>query len=107
MIKNSIKIWINFSAISSVITTLWLMIWLAFGSESRIIVIWWILTIAIADALSDALWIHVSEELKNQNSKDVRLSTIITFFAKFLFATSFIIPLLLLSLHTAILVSMI
>lgn len=101
------KTGINFGAISGVITTLWLMIGLAFGSESRIIVIWWILTIAIADALSDALWIHVSEEAKDKTSKHIWLATIITFLAKFLFAISFIIPLLLLSLHAAIFVSIV
>lgn len=105
--RNSVKTWINFGAISGVITTLWLMIWLAFGSESKIIVIWWILTIAVADALSDALWIHISEESKKQKSKDIWISTITTFFAKFIFAISFIIPLLFLSLHHAIFVSMI
>ncbi len=103
--KDSIKTWLNFGAISGVITTLWLMVWLAFASESYMIVIGWILTIAIADSLSDALWIHVSEESKNQNNKEVWVATIITFVAKFLFAMSFIIPILIFSLHTAVLVS--
>ena len=103
--KDSIKTWLNFGAISGVITTLWLMVGLAFGSGSDVIVIGGILTIAIADSMSDALWIHVSEESKNQKNKEVWLATIITFVTKFLFAISFIVPLLIFSLQTAVLVS--
>ena len=48
-----------------VITTLGLIVGLHSGTHSRAIVIGGILTIAIADAMSDALGIHVSEESKN------------------------------------------
>ncbi len=67
-----------------------------------------ILTIAIADAFSDALGIHVSEEAVNTHTtKQIWVATIATFLTKFLFAMTFIVPVLLLALSTAIVVSLI
>jgi vacuolar iron transporter family protein len=46
-----------------------------------------ILTIAIADAFSDAFGIHISEEAENKHTaKEIWTATISTFLAKFLFA---------------------
>lgn len=103
--KNSLKTGFNFWATSWIITTLGLMVWLAFGSQSDVLVIWWILTIAIADSLSDALGIHISEESKNQSHKSIWLSTIATFLTKFIFTLSFIVPILFFSLKTAVIIS--
>jgi len=65
-----------------------------------------ILTIAIADAFSDALGIHISEEAENKHTaREIWESTISTFLSKFLFALTFIVPILLLELSTAIIVS--
>jgi VIT1/CCC1 family predicted Fe2+/Mn2+ transporter len=65
-----------------------------------------ILTIAIADAFSDALGIHVSEEAENvHTSKEIWESTLVTFGAKFLFALTFLVPVLILDLSNAIIVS--
>jgi VIT1/CCC1 family predicted Fe2+/Mn2+ transporter len=70
------------------------------------VVIGGILIIAIADAFSDALGIHMSEESENRHStKEIWESTIATFIAKFIFSSTFIIPLLLFPLNTAIVVS--
>ncbi|TKS61160.1 MAG: membrane protein [Nitrospira sp.] len=63
--KASWKTGLSFGLTSGVITTLGLMVGLHSGTHSRAIVIGGILTIAIADAMSDALGIHVSEESKN------------------------------------------
>jgi VIT1/CCC1 family predicted Fe2+/Mn2+ transporter len=64
--------------------------------------------IAIADAFSDALGIHVSEESENTHSEvEIWESTVATFLTKFTFAVSFIAPILLFSLSTAILISVI
>lgn len=66
------------------------------------------MTVAIADALSDALGIHISEEAENKHTaKEVWESTISTFSFKFIFALTFIIPIILLRLSTAIMVSVI
>ncbi len=105
--KNSLKTGFNFWATSWIITTLGLMVWLAFGSGSSVLVIGWVLTIAVADSLSDALGIHISEESKNQSHKAVWMSTIATFLTKFIFTMSFIIPVLFFSLRTAVIISIV
>ena len=72
------------------------------------VVIGGILVIAVADSLSDALGIHISEEATHK--KETRAtweSTISTFLFKFIFALSFVIPVLLLDLQKAIIVSII
>jgi len=67
-----------------------------------------ILIIAIADAFSDALGIHISEESENKHiTKEIWQSTISTFISKFVFTLTFIIPVSLLELSTAIVVSII
>lgn len=108
MLKHSFKTGLSFGATSGIITTLGLMVGLHSGTHSKIVVVGGILTIAIADAFSDALGIHISEESENKHSrKEIWESTIMTFFAKFLFALTFIIPVLILHLTTAIIVSII
>jgi VIT1/CCC1 family predicted Fe2+/Mn2+ transporter len=77
------------------------------GTHSKIAVAGGILTIAIADAFSDALGIHVSQESQNRNStKDIWESTISTFLSKFIFALTFLVPILLLDLSKAIFISL-
>jgi VIT1/CCC1 family predicted Fe2+/Mn2+ transporter len=106
MTKHSIKAGVSFGLTSGIITTLGLMVGLNAGTKSKLVVISGILIIAIADALSDALGIHISEESKNTHStKEIWEATIATLVAKFVFAASFIIPLLLFPLITAIVVS--
>jgi len=57
------------------------------------IVLGGIFTIAIADAFSDALGIHISKEFENAHSvKEIWGATISTFLAKFLFAMTFVVP---------------
>ena len=68
-LKHSIKIGVNFGLTSGIITTLGLMVGLHAGTNSRMIVIGGIVTIAIADAFSDALGIHVSEESENMHGE--------------------------------------
>lgn len=104
--KRSLKIGISFGLTSGVITTLGLMVGLHAGTHSRLVVLGGILTIAIADAFSDALGIHISEESKNVHThKHVWAATVSTFLSKLLFALTFVIPVLLFELSTAILVS--
>ncbi len=106
--KHSLKIGLSFGLTSGIITTLGLMVGLHSGTHSRLVVIGGILTIAIADAFSDALGIHISEESENKHTaREIWESTLYTFFFKFVFALIFIIPVLLLELSTAIVVSVI
>ncbi len=98
---------VTFGLTSAVITTLGLMVGLHSGTHSRIIVLGGILTIAIADAFSDALGIHVSEESENVHTiKQVWVATLATFLAKFIFALTFAVPIILLPLSSAIIVNL-
>ena len=108
MMKHSVRVGLSFGVTSGIITTLGLMVGLHSGTHSELVVIGGILTIAIADAFSDALGIHVSEEAENRHvSREIWEATISTFFFKFIFALSFLIPMLLFDLTRAILVSII
>lgn len=101
----SIKKGFNFGLTSGVITTLGLIIGLHSGTQSDVIVMGGILVIAIADAMSDALGIHISEESKNSHSvKEIWETTIFTFLSKFFSALVFIVPFLLFKPFTAIMV---
>ncbi len=106
--KESLKTGISFGITSGVITTLGLMVGLHSGTHSKLAVIGGILTIAIADAFSDALGIHISEEIENVHTgKQIWTATIATFLSKLLFALIFLIPVVLFSLQTAIIISVI
>ena len=104
--KESAWTGISFGLTSGVITTLGLMVGLHSGTHSEQAVIGGILTIAIADAFSDALGIHISEEAENVHTeKQVWVSTIATFLSKLFFALTFLVPVALFSLGTAMIVS--
>lgn len=106
--KNSLKIGICFGITSGIITTLGLMMGLESGTNSKTVVLGGILTIAIADAFSDALGIHISEESQQGNThRAVWESTIATFLAKFFFALTFTVPVIFFELSTAMIVSII
>jgi len=106
--KHSLKTGFSFGLTSGIITTLGLMVGLHSGTHSKLVVIGGILVIAIADALSDAMGIHISEESENKHStREIWESTISTFLSKFVFALTFVIPILLFPLNTAIIISVI
>lgn len=106
--KDSLRTGISFGLTSAVITTLGLMVGLHSGTGSKLVVIGGVFTIAIADAFSDALGIHVSEEAENiHTTKEIWIATITTFMAKFVFSLTFVIPVLLFPLYTAIIISLI
>jgi VIT1/CCC1 family predicted Fe2+/Mn2+ transporter len=109
MMDHSIKTGLSFGLTSAIITTLGLMVGLNSGTHLRLAVIGGVLTIAIADAFSDALGIHVSEEAENKHTaREIWESTIATFLAKFIFASTFVVPLLLFDdLSTAIIVNVV
>lgn len=105
---HSLKTGLSFGLTSGIITTLGLMVGLHSSTQSKIAVIGGILIIAIADAFSDALGIHISEESeKKHNPKEIWKSTIFTLLFKLTSALTFIIPVLLLKLGTAIIVSIV
>ena len=91
---------------SGVITTLGVIVGLNAGTESLAAVMGGILVIALADAMSDALGIHIAQESNTDTSeKQVWAATFSTFVAKFLTAVSFAIPFVVLATNVAILIS--
>jgi len=104
--KHSLKVGLCFGSTSGIITTIGLIVGLHSGTHSKGVILGGIFIIAIADALSDALGIHISEESENKHTtKEIWESTICTFLAKFVFALTFVVPVLLFPLTTAIIVS--
>jgi len=95
-----------FGATSGVITTIGLIVGLNSGTRSITAVLGGILVIAVADAMSDALGIHLAEESDPDTTHGhVWSATIMTFVTKFIFSISFAVPLLLLPLSTAVIAS--
>jgi VIT1/CCC1 family predicted Fe2+/Mn2+ transporter len=104
--RHPIKIGLSFGLTSGTITTLGLIVGLYAGTDSKLAILGGIFTIAIADAFADALGIHISEESENKHTaKQIWVATLTTWAAKFVFALSFAIPVLLLPNLTAIIAS--
>lgn len=106
MMKESFKTGLSFGVTSGIITTLGLIVGLHSGTHSKLAVMGGILTIAVADAFSDALGMHISQESQNRHTSiAIWESTAATFLAKFVFALTFFAPVLVLPLTIAIEVS--
>lgn len=96
-----------FGATSGVITTVGLIAGLYAGTESVVAVLGGIFVIAVADAMSDALGIHLAEEANpDSTSEHIWSATFSTFYTKFIVALSFAIPILWLPLDTAVIACM-
>ncbi|MCL5795022.1 MAG: hypothetical protein M1338_01560 [Patescibacteria group bacterium] len=104
--NHSIKTGFSFGLTSGVITTLGLMIGLNTGTSSKMIVLGGILTIALADAFSDALGIHISEESENKHrTAEIWQSTVSTFLTKLITASSFALPIIFLPLDFGVMIN--
>jgi len=94
-----------FGATSGVITTIGLIVGLHAGTQSLVAVLGGILVVAVADAMSDAMGIHVAQEADPESTNDhIWAATIWTFVTKLVVALSFALPLLWLPLQTAVMV---
>jgi len=104
--KRSWRLGFSFGLSSGVITTLGLMVGLYSGTGSKLFVIGGILTIAVADAFSESVSIHISQEFENKNShNEIWESTLSTFLSKFAFSSLFIVPVLLIdSLQASVII---
>jgi VIT1/CCC1 family predicted Fe2+/Mn2+ transporter len=106
--NEGVKAGLHFGLTSGVITTLGLMVGLHAGTHSTLAVVGGILTIAIADSMSDALGVHIAKEAENtSSSREVWAATVVTMLTKLVMASTFIVPVLLLDLQTALAVSVI
>ncbi|MFA5184754.1 MAG: hypothetical protein WC456_04500 [Patescibacteria group bacterium] len=106
--EKSLRVGLGFGLASGTITTLGLMIGLEAGTSSRIAVLSGIITIAIADAFSDALGVHIAKESEgNFTLREIWRATIVTLLSKMVFAGTFLIPVLLWPLEQAVVVAVI
>ena len=104
--RHSFKTGVSFGLTSGVITTLGLMVGLYYSTGAKVAVIGGVLVIAVADSLSDALGIHISEESENKHSnREIWEATFATFGAKLVVTLTFIVPVVLLDLFPAIVAS--
>lgn len=107
--KISIRKGFGFGLTSGIITTIGLIIGLYSGTHSKTVILAGILVIAIADAFSDSLGMHISEEggSKKTTTKEVWETTLSTFLFKFIFASTFVIPIILFQLGAAVIIDII
>ncbi len=104
--SDGVRTGLFFGATSGVITTIGLLTGLNAGTHDVAAVLGGILVIAVADSLSDSLGIHLAEEANPNNStRHIWVATISTFVTKFVFAGSFAIPLFIIPLDDAVVVS--
>lgn len=107
-LNHSIKTGLSFGLTSGIVTSLGLMVGLFSGTHSKLAVLGGLLTIAVADAFSDAMGIHVAEETEGiHGPKEIWQATLVTFLGKFIFSLTFVLPVLLFSLATAVTVSIV
>jgi len=105
--KPSLKTGLAFGLTSGTITTLAVMIGLDAATSLKTAVIGGILTIAIADAFSDSLSIHISQESSGRNThKEVWEATVSTFLTKLIVALTFLIPILIFNFPAAIIINL-
>ncbi len=99
---------VGFGLTSGVITTLGIIVGLHAGTHSWLAVLAGMLVLAIADALSDAIGIHISEEAEGEHAtKEIWEATIFTFSSKFAFSLTFVPLIIFLEISTAILASVV
>lgn len=93
---------------TGVITTLGVMVGLYSGTHSKLAVIGGVIALAIADGLSDAVGMHVSEEASRTSTKrQIWEATFFALFSKVAATLSFLIPIILLELREAIPISIV
>lgn len=106
--KESIKEGMGFGLTSAVLTTLGLLIGLSSTTQNKMIIIGGILTIAVADAFSDGLGVHISQESNKKNKiRHIWRATFSAFFTKIIIGLSFLVPVIIFSVNIAIIISII
>ena len=104
VMRESLKSGITFGTTSGIITTLGLIVGLNAGTHSILAIIGGILAIAISDGLSESTGMHISKKSESKHPSYVWESTFATLIAKFIVTISFVIPVILINLSTAIIV---
>lgn len=95
-----------FGATSGVITTIGLIAGLHAGTQSRVAVLGGILVVGFADAMSDAMGIHLAQEADPESTEEhIWAATLWTFVTKLVVALSFAFPVIWFPLGLAVAVS--
>ena len=95
-----------FGATSGVITTIGLIAGLHAGTQSKVAVLGGILVVAFADAMSDAMGIHLAQESDPESTEEhIWAATVWTFVTKLVVALSFALPVIWLPLGLAVAIS--
>lgn len=98
----------GFGTTSGVITTLGAIVGIFASSHNKPAILAAIVTVGVADAFSDALGEHISEESRaDASSENVKHITLATFFSKMVVGLSFLFPFLVLDIYRAVIVSII
>jgi vacuolar iron transporter family protein len=105
--KESLKSGFSFGTTSGIITTLGLIAGLSSGTHSELAVIGGILSLAIADGLSESMSMHVSKRFENKDPFYVREATFGTLLAKFSVTVTFAVPVLLTNLQIAVIIDIV
>lgn len=99
---------VGFGLTSGVITTLGIIVGLHAGTRSKLAVLAGMVVLAVADALSDAIGIHISEEAEGEHAtREIWEATLFTFSSKLAFSLTFVPLIVFLELSTAILASVV
>ena len=100
--KESLKSGFSFGTTSGIITTLGLIVGLNAGTHSVLAILGGILSIAVADGLSESTAMHVSKKSESKCLSYVWESTFATLIAKFIVTMTFAIPVISTDLQTAV-----
>ncbi|NIM45515.1 MAG: hypothetical protein GTN80_07715 [Nitrososphaeria archaeon] len=102
---------ISFGLTTAVITSLGMIVGLHSATSSKLAVVAGIVIMAVADGLSDSVSLHIVEEAEVEKErakhtpKEIWLTTLFTFLAVSGFSLTFLIPILIFTLKTAVAVS--
>ena len=107
-LDGSVRKGLSYGVVSGVVTTLGLMIGLIGSGASKNTAIAGVLTIAFADALSDSLGMHVSEESnKKSSARQIWRTTFATAFGKMFLGISLALPIIIFPLNVGVIVDVI
>lgn len=99
---------ISFGLTTAVITSLGMIVGLHSATSSKLAVVAGIVIMAVADGLSDSVSLHIVEEAEVEKErakhtpKEIWLTTLFTFLAVSGFSLTFLIPILIFTLKTAV-----
>jgi vacuolar iron transporter family protein len=95
----------SFGTTSAIITSLGIVTGLRTFSAPKLSIIGGLFIIAVADNIADSLGIHVYQESECLKTREVWISTLTNFVARFTVTLTFVFLIILLPLHVAVLAS--